>query len=366
MRIGILTQALHGNYGGLLQNYALQKVLENMGHSVITIDRHKFIPENVIKKIGKRLFQILKPQYGAEMLTHSQRIKLSDNQLNFKSTYINATSPLYTQESFDKIVQNSDFEAFIVGSDQCWRPCYSVNITNYFLDFSKDKDVKRVAYAASFGVDTWEYSQEQTNLVIESAKNMDAISVREESGKTLCQSYLNLPAEWVLDPTMLLGVDGFRQFVKQEFESSPFITDYLLEPSDKTDSLVEHIKLKYGVNHCRHNNGKKTYGRFTSLSKHKNISVEDWISNIANAQFVITDSFHGAVFSILFNIPFVVVLNGIRGNARIESLLKDFNLEYCIYHGDDYNIPSIDWNQVNDHLKRRQMESRSFLLNALR
>ena len=99
---------------------------------------------------------------------------------------------------------------------------------------------------------------------------------------------------------------------------------------------------------------------------HQNISVEQWLSNIYNASFVVTDSFHGAVFCILFNVPFVVKLNSVRGNTRLESLLSDFDLTDCICQdAKDITIPNFDWEKINVHLFERQYESREFLIKSL-
>lgn len=366
MRIGILTQALHGNYGGILQNFALQSILCDMGHSAVTIDRHIYRSESVLKNVIKKILRLKKPCYDSSMLTLSERRIINSNQMEFVNKHIERIGPIFSQTEFDKTVNDEKFDAFIVGSDQCWRPCYSANIANYYLDFAADKDVKRIAYAASFGVDDWEYTDEQTRLAAKLAKEMDAVSVREESGQKLCKKYLGVDASWVMDPTLLLGKAGFQQFVNHEASSEGFITEYLLEDSDETAALREEAKKQLGLTVCKDNNKSKVFKRLTPLSRYKNISVEEWITNIACAKFVITDSFHGAVFALMFNVPFVVRLNEVRGNARIESLLRDFKLENCICKSSDFRIPEIDWDSVNGHLKQRQAESLEFMEKALR
>lgn len=366
MRIGILTQALHGNYGGILQNYALHQVLRQMGHCPVTIDRHIRGPESRGKKIVKVLLRNLHKYYDSSMLTMSERHNLCAKQLDFVERHIDRIGPIYTQADFDKIVSDSSFDTFIVGSDQCWRPCYSANICNYYLDFASDRDIKRIVYAASFGVDKWEYSEAHTAQVAKAAKFLNAVSVREESGMSLCSKYLGVDATWVLDPTMLLCAEGFKQFITTPKALTPFLTEYLLEYSADVVFMMDEIKKQMGIAECRNNNNNLYFHRFASISRYSNISIEEWISNIANARLVITDSFHGVVFSILFNTPFVVHLNGTRGNTRIESLLKDFGLENCIVEGiGNVNIPEIDWERVNSHLNKRREYSLNFLEKAL-
>lgn len=366
MRIGILTQALNGNYGGILQNYALQQVLKQMGHNPITIDRHISRTESRFRNIVKKILRNLHRQFDASLLTVVEKRNLCIRQLDFVDHNINRIGPITTQEDFNIVVSDSAFDAFIVGSDQCWRPCYSSNISNYYLDFIENQNIKRIVYAASFGVDKWEYSDLQTAIVKKAAMKLDAVSVREISGVRLCSEYLGVKAEWVLDPTMLLGVKGFNQFIKSNGYSKPFITEYFLEDNSEARKLINTAKQETGINNCINNNTSKSFKRFTPISRYINISIEDWLSNIANAAVVLTDSFHGVVFSILFNIPFVVRLNETRGNTRIESLLKDFGLEKCIYRdGEAFEIPIIDWAKINSHLERRREQSQAFLDKAL-
>lgn len=364
MKIGILTQALHSNYGGLLQNYALQKVLRNLGHDPITIDRHVHRSANVMKEFAKRVLQLVSSSFDASLLTKRQRLALSHLQQSFIENNIKHSERLESQKEFDRYVLNHPMDAYIVGSDQCWRPCYSANILNYYLDFATSS-VKKISYAASFGVDKWEYSDEQTRVVAEYAKKFDAISVRENSGVELCMKNLGVDALWVLDPTMLLGKDGFMKFVTRE-DNQGYLLDYLLEESADARLLVQHIADRINTSDVRSNLSSPVFYRGESLKSHVNISVEQWLSNIYNASFVVTDSFHGAVFSILFNVPFIVKLNSVRGNARLESLLEDFDLKDCICENiTNVELPYFDWDKINSHLEQRQQQSMDFLVNSL-
>jgi len=364
MRIGILTQALHGNYGGILQNYALQQVLMNMGHTPCTIDRHFYRPDSRLKNTVKWFARLIKSKYESGLLTSKQRNKLVEEQMRFISDNIVRIGPIYSQTDFNKTVLSGNYDAFIVGSDQCWRPRYSTNILNYFLDFCADSHVKKIAYAASFGADKWEYPPELTQSVADLAQKFNAISVREKSALGLCNTKLQINASWVLDPTMLLGIDGFQKFINRT--DSTGVTTYLLEDSIESKELIKQVKDLTGESLVTNNLANPIFHRFESLKSHINLSVEDWLSNIANAKFVVTDSFHGAVFSILFNVPFIVVLNGIRGNTRLESLLSDFGLNECLCKDKNaFRMPKIDWNKVNNHLTIRRRESFDFLIRAL-
>lgn len=363
MKVAILTQPLHSNYGGLLQNYALQSVLKEMGHDVITIDRHIARSNNFFKDIIKRILQFIQPSYDISLLTYKQKMSLAHLQQQFIERHIHKTERIFSQKVFDNYVAANSVDAYIVGSDQCWRPCYSANIYNYYLDFV-NKNCKKIAYAASFGVDTWEYRDDVTAKVSDLVKTFDFVSVREQSAVALCSERLGVDASWVLDPTMLLGKDGFMRFVSPA--KSDYVLDYLLEESKEARDLVQAIKVKTQISDVRSNIASSVFHRGESIESHQNISVEEWLSNIYNASFVVTDSFHGAVFSILFNIPFVVKLNSVRGNTRLESLLADFGLEHCICHDvDKISVMNYNWERINAHLELRRKESRYFLEKSL-
>ena len=341
MKIGILTQPLNANYGGVLQNYALQKILQRYGHNPLTINKMRVRKETLIKKFGKFVIRLLHSRYEHSYLTWKTRDKLVANIHSFISENITITPRIFTKEKFLKVIEQENCDAYIVGSDQCWRPIYSPDILNYFLDFCRDSKVRKIAYATSFGTDKWEFSPILTDSARNLIKNFDAISVREYSALNLCKSHLNADAEWVLDPTMLLDADDYSIFIRDK--SKIGVTEYFLEDTELSKLLEKNILDKLKIDRVVKNHQSTMLKRFDSLKNYQAISVEEWLSNIANASYVITDSFHGVVFSIIFNTPFMVSLNTIRGNTRIESLLKDFNLEECIFNPDkDFKMPVFD------------------------
>jgi hypothetical protein len=362
MKIGILTQPLHSNYGGLLQNYALQEVLRRMGHDPLTIDRHKPLATSFIKNVAKHFLQIVKSSYDSSLLTAKQKERLSLKQKTFVEINISKTGKFFSQTEFNSYISKHKLDAYIVGSDQCWRPCYSPNIGNYYLDFV-DAQTKKIAYAASFGVDNWEYNNEDTQSARALAKRFDAISVRENTAVKLCKDKLGVDATWVLDPTMLLGKDGYMKFVTPNADTK-YVLIYLLEESNEARTLVNNVARKLDIKEIRSNIASSIFHRGESLESHMNMPVEEWLSNIHNATFVVTDSFHGAVFCILFNVPFVVKLNSTRGNTRLESLLTDFGLQECICQ-DFKGTADFNWQRINSYLKERQTKSMQFLQAAL-
>ena len=222
MRIGILTLPLHTNYGGILQAYALQTILKRMGHEVVVIDTYKKLHLPLWKwplSIPKRL--ICKYLLGKDIRV------LAEYNYNKTLSIINQHTQHFIQTNIHrKIIKDLseikpfDFDTIVVGSDQIWRARYfksmfHTTIKHSFLDFAKEWNLKRIAYAASFGTEEWEFTEEETEQCKNLAALFDAISVREESGVQLCQSKLNVEATHVLDPTMLLEPYEYVNLVKK-------------------------------------------------------------------------------------------------------------------------------------------------------
>ena len=189
-------------------------------------------------------------------------------------------------------------------------------------------NVKRIAYAASFGHATWQYDDEQTKKASQLAKKFDAISVREDSGVTLCKDYLKVKALHVLDPTMLLNPKDYLSVINVK-KVSKMIFAYVLDKSVLKQKIVKTIadKLQLNVYTCMPEE-EFINGVTKDISKCIFPAVDDWINGINNAEFVVTDSFHGTVFSILLsshNFYSYIAPTNKRG-ARITDLLETFGL----------------------------------------
>ena len=216
MRIGILTLPLHTNYGGILQAYALQTVLERMGHEVVVFDtpNKTFLPPlwKFPLSIGKRTLK--------KLLGKTDRIFEEHYQNRIRPVIAQNIQPFVDKNIHRKIIRNfqqltqKDYDAIVVGSDQIWRAIYfpmwlGQGIENGYLAFAKEWNIKRIAYAASFGTSVWEYTEEQTQQCKPLLQKFDAVSVREANGVELCKKYFEVDALQVLDPTMLLSQEDY-------------------------------------------------------------------------------------------------------------------------------------------------------------
>ena len=371
-KIGILTQPLHDNYGGLLQAYALKTVLEKQNAKVEVINRKrdtessKFFIKNFIKKVlGKKTTLVLNDK---------QKETISKNTNYFNKKYIkNVTKPVINTNGLKEISTNYDL--FFVGSDQVWRPSYSPQISNYYLDFLPDNEQKGVAYAASFGVDTWEYNEAQTAICKKNVSKFKAISVREDSGIKLCKEHLDVPAVHVVDPTMLLTKEEYVTLIEQENEPAinGELMHYVLDSNNDKEALINNIAsfYDYKIFSC-HQKKKVNKENLNNIDDCVFPRVTKWLNGFHTAKFIITDSFHGTAFSILFNKPFLVVANSKRGKARFDSLLKMFNLQdrLLVDINDIKNLKiedlkPIDWEQVNNILADKKKFAINFIVSNL-
>lgn len=375
MRIGIITLPLYTNYGGILQAYALQTVLERMGHEV-WVEYRRNNKYNIRKYIRPILLFILSLFFSRVRRIYIPTEKEENiigqyvNQFVFK--YINRTVPIYTRSK--KLLRPYQFDAFVVGSDQIWRPRYSRGLTNAFLDFTEGENVKRISYAASFGTDVWEFTRRQTKKCAKLVKRFDAVSVREDSAVLLCKKYLDVDAIHLLDPTLLLKKENYLRLIDRNIQMSkiePVLFVYILDNSLEKQKIVETVSSRLSLNAI----SIMPHKRFEEVGS-KYIDecvfppVSDWLNGFECAKYVITDSFHGTVFSIIFNKPFIVVANKGRGLSRFTSLLKKFDLEdrliYSIKDLSEKIIYSpIDFDRVNNIRNREIEKSLKFLNDVL-
>ena len=379
MKLAIITLPLHINYGGLLQAFALQKVLESKGHSVHIIDYpyRKTLPgivievsKNIIKKYllrrkdisfvipekpGKRDFEII-----------------SRNTQQFIKENIKTTEKLSKIENIHQVLKY-DFDAFIVGSDQVWRPIYAPGIYANYLDFLPDKStVKRIAYAASFGVDEWEYSARMTRRCKELSQRFDAVSVREDSGIELCKEYFNIDAKLVLDPTLLLNKEQYVELIEKDQipEKKNSLMVYVLDKNENNERIVDNISNALGLE-TNSVMPKQSYSRgVENLEECVYPKVSEWLRGFFDAEFVVTDSYHGTLFALIFNKPFITIGNQERGLSRFLSILNILDLKERLILGlDDYNekmiSEPIDYDKINRIVDNYRTECRNFLYNAL-
>lgn len=370
MKVALLIFPLHYSHGSILQTFALYSKLKQLGHDVTILDRQPSSPSVLKwgKKVVVRMAKTVLKRYKGPIFYQGNYPKQIMAELQpfidrFKERIISITS---TEELRDKVIKGR-FDAIVVGSDQTWRPQNVPNVMDYWLDFAHDMKIRKVAYAPSFGVDEWEYSDAQTVRCKELAKLFNGLSVRENSGVALCEKNLRTDAVHVLDPTMLWEESFYAPIAQKYLMKQGLCTCYFLDKSSEKVNIAnriaeaKHLEVNY-VN-------TRSEDSDAPLKERIAPSMEHWLSGFMNGEFVVVDSFHAMVFSIIFHKPFVVIGNRRRGMSRFESLLGELGLtDRMVKDADnveDVAAQEINWNEVELRLGRHREESIHFLLKAL-
>lgn len=370
MRIAILTLPFGVNYGCILQAFALQKKLEQMGYEVQHL-------QPMVK------YPLLHPWWQMPIVflyRVFKRFILNDRKLKIfecplKTLRVNTDVFLYnnvnirylTDGQWNKLLAN-DYDAFIVGSDQIWRKQFSSSYKHMFLDFIKGERTKRIAYAASFGTFRSEFSEDDLNECRDLLKSFDAISVREQSGVDICQSVFSVSARHVIDPTLLLTMKDYVSIAGREKYTigSNTLMCYILDETPEKRIFIQDCALKMKLVPVSINGKVKEQRR--PMTERIQPPVEKWLKGFIESQFVITDSFHGCVFSIIFHKPFLCFGNKDRGQDRFTTLLSTFGLEdRLISPAMSSKVPpdDIDWKRVDEILNVKRTEAEEFLGKAL-
>lgn len=369
-KIAILTQPLHTNYGGTLQAYALQKVVNAMDADVVTLN-YQWKQRSFFRLILSILKSHLLNRVEKFPFFLKEKIVREKYHTEFIEKNINRSEILLSENDLLKHFNESNYDAVIVGSDQVWRVEYSPNINNFFLNFVDDT-TKKIAYAGSFGIDEWQFSSEKTAQIKKWLEKFDAISVREDSAVTLFKKHLGLDVKHVLDPTLLLSKNDYEQLIEIKPKFNNKIFTYMLDNSDQKISIITKISDKLGLETFKKQPEKIYKTEFFVKNEEEYVypKIEDWLSSFRDSSFIITDSFHGTVFSIIFNKPFIAIANSERGSARFTSLLRKFNLESRLitnYEDFDESLidEDIDFDEVNKQLYILRESSINFINNAL-
>lgn len=355
MRIAILTIPLNANYGGILQAYALQTTLEKLGnHEVVVLDNPyllkmppKFLRPFVyaMRLVGRKL-----GMYHGNIKKEVAKNTYCANTYHF----VNANIHEYFINSLKDIPKNR-FDAIVVGSDQIWRSyffhLYFGEMPDAFLRFTEGWNIKRIAYAPSFGVEKWEYSEAETLECKKYIRKMDAVSCRETKGVEMCCNYLDCDTvKHVIDPTMLLTKIDYQKFVTKNSGNSNKLLVYVMDSDSDKQILVDTI-------------AKERTLEISSIYQKGVVSppsVEYWLQQFENAECVVTDSFHACVFSIIFGKEFIVYGNKNRGMSRFTSLLKMFGLEdRLVLSSDEYKSKQISSSIIEAQKKLEILRSES-------
>ena len=346
-KIGILTfhYPSNRNFGASLQSFAVNKLFKNSE----LID-YKPVKDSIKTAI---LFNI------------SGR-----NFIDYCTKFLKITKKCKSKQDLKNL--NKEFDIFIVGSDQVWRPTWlGENIEHYYLDFVESNKIK-IAYAASFGVDYLDADFKLITKLKKLAQRFNYVSVREESGIKICEDILGIDATCVLDPTLMIDKKEYQiildDWKNKNHKKKKYIAHMLLD--DTIELREESNKIgKYLNSKINYIKGKDIRILGKSITFYNKVS--QWLTYLKDAELVITDSFHCTVFSLIFNKKFVVVANPQRGTARLENLLGIVGLKERFFTNIKDVLKSgildenIDYIEVEKKLNFHREYSMNFLKKAL-
>lgn len=369
-RVLVRTLPVGRNYGGVLQAYALQRAISDLGHSVVTDVSQRTVVRSPARRFAGRARDLIFPRRRREramdVSIHSPLQDFVRNRMD--------TVRLFGTDSRTPKLDWRTYDTILVGSDQVWRPAYA-DVSSYLLDFvAQDEEVRRVAYAASFGTDTLEgYDMALLQRSAVLARQFDVISVREHSAVGLAQTHWDVAAVQMPDPTFLLDAYHYQELAADTSPSSRFAAVYLLDPDASKSRVAREITSDLGLDQVNLLPAQPVSWREFARApdRHRMLGVETWLGTLLQSDYVVTDSFHGVVFSLLFNKPFVAFGNKSRGQARFTSVLADFGLTELMVDPNEAGklgrLPSlsVDWARVNRIRLREQRRGFDFLMATL-
>ena len=352
-KVALLNFPLDNNYGGNLQRYALMEVLRQLGCDVVHLStRFCFCGDISLWKKSKSLIKYtLRPfllDYPIPAWIRQRNYQRELKKiLPFYEKYVPHTPPIC---NYDELKTYQDYDVYVVGSDQVWRRsmCGHYPYSSMFFDFVEKHVSKKIAYGISLGTETNELNDDDLKMVTPLFREFSAVSVREDFALELFEKYRwnNPKAIRVLDPTLLLKKDHYDFIINHSrTRQKKGIFCYVLDMDDEKRLEIDSIV-------------KKRYARlyFCNLSNHS-VKVEQWLRNIKDADFVITDSYHGMLFSLIYNKPFYLLTNQRRGNGRLQNVLSLLKL-----NGKDDNY---NWEDINLVIDKEKYRSIEFIKNAL-
>lgn len=361
MKIGIFTFHCAANYGAVLQAYALQEVLRGLGHEVYIID---YRPDYLIKpyspfryKFGNNDSLIIKLKgLIRTFLIAPIRWRRNRRFLHFINAHLN----LYNLDLNDT---TNNFDAFIFGSDQIWNPLITNGLDRVYLgNFPAAKGKKLIAYAASTG-SLSNLKESDFILLRDSIWHFTSIGCRESFLQEKLEKYFNKKSYTVLDPVLLSGLSVFRHLVQEVKEEKPYLLLFQLVRNERAYRCANSFAKKKNLEVIE----IVSFGNSLRIRKLKQtLSVGKFLGYIKNASFIITTSFHGTAFSLLFKKNFAYFSLNENQDSRISSLLGSLGLkDRMLSSVNTVYLPQIDYIFVDHQLQHYRDKSIAFLEQVL-
>ena len=378
MRLGIITIQNVNNYGAELQSYALCRKLNLMGYDAEVINylfginpNHKFdgekrtVPISLKQIIKVKLLPVVQNLF---CLFYTKNKKIRSQRFdNFHASYNRLTETVYPSV---RSLYDADFkyDVICIGSDQVWNYMKGYSLEPFFASFDK-KDTKKISYGSSIGLSI--ISKEAENVFKNALSDFSHLSVREQQASELLGRLLNRDIDVVLDPTLLLNNKEWLEVAKFDMcPANKYILVYIvtIKPCNYVLELARHIAKQRNLQIVRICRDAYPEHSGNDIQELMTAGPSDFVGLFSRAEFVVTNSFHGTVFSINFSRPFYSVIKKHHStNSRLTSILKKLNLEDRIVPiGSPLpEISDIDYTIALEKLDEERMHSEEYIRKAL-
>lgn len=353
------------NYGSVLQAYALQNVINDLGfdNEIINLRTDRQIDLYTVFTKRKGIRYVFK---NASHLLYYKKLSLKYKRFeDFINNQLKLTDETFSSlEDIEKA--NLSYDCYIAGSDQIWNPVPADFDWTYYLPFVKSG--KRIAYAPSFGQLASKGDEQTVEKINKCLKDFDVISVREKGAQKNVEEIVGVQPKIVLDPTMLLTKEDWEKSVNNDYKiDGDYIFLYTLFADKEIISMAKQLSEKLCMPVVT-SNFSNQYDVFTPFNKAYDAGPLEFLSLVKNAKLVLASSFHGTVFSILFHMPFYSIRGGT--DARISNLLSVTGLDDRTITIDNVsekvkNAFSVNFEKADENLAQLRKESIEFLKNAL-
>ena len=361
------------NYGSVLQAYALQQMVTSLGYDTELIDYeypNAFHEKNqqkksILYKVAKFGFGVMRKVLYSILYHGDKKSKIEA----FATSHFNLSAKRYF--TVDSIQKNPpEYDVYITGSDQVWNPSFTLGDSIFMLSFV-DASRKKIAYAPS--VTMRNIPLEYKDIFKDNLSQYSSLSVRDNYSAEDLTKLLNRPVTTVCDPVLLLSQNDYESIVAEskikikEKYVLLYILDYMFDPYPNIVPIIEKIKRQFDCP-VYFIWGKKKHSILCGSDKYIPVpSVADFLSLIKNAEVVITTSFHGTAFSLIFRKQFLSIVNNSDKDSRIGDLLKQVGLNNnCVDINSTFEkyVP-IDYQQADCNIENYINKSRQFLQDSL-
>lgn len=344
------------NYGASLQVLALQKTLSKYCDSVKILD---YRPRAVTEP-----YKLIKTNSFKSILLSLYNLRINFRRdANFKKFY-----DQYYQmslERYTEVVTSQESDYVFLGSDQIWNPRITGGYDKvYFGGFSTIENSKTISYAASIGVSSLNEEEiKQLELLI---GQVDYVSVREEKASEIINTITDKPVEVVLDPTLLLEKEEWDRIKKNRTNHGSYLLIYNLANYPETEEIAYMVSKKMNLEIIEITTSNK---KPLSKKKHKiirDVGPDEFIGLVSSAEFIVTDSYHGTIFSLIYHKPFYTIPNKTKGSRMVELLDRIGLNNRLIKSTDNFKVSSkMDYKKVDEAIYREKIKSLEFIKKSL-